>query len=49
MYDFIRNMWIMKRCSVEFVSTQMLKGRITQEQSVTIVETPQIVEEQGGV
>lgn len=46
MYKFIKNMWIMHRCDVEFIQTQVFKARISPEQGQVILGLPQI--ETGG-
>jgi hypothetical protein len=42
MYGFILNMWVMKRLTVEQVTTYVTKGFITQEESNMILVTPQV-------
>lgn len=41
MYNFILNMWIMKRYTETNISNCVTKGYITQEQADTILATPQ--------
>lgn len=42
MYEFLKNMWIMKRIDEAFLQTQVAKGRITQQEYDMITATPQI-------
>lgn len=42
MYDFILNMWIMKRKDSTWVNGCIAKGYITQEQANTILATAQV-------
>ncbi len=41
MYNFILNMWVMKRITEEQVQAYVVKGYITQEQANMILATPQ--------
>jgi hypothetical protein len=43
MYEFIYNMWIMKRIDSNKVDQYVTKGYITQEQADAILATPQLV------
>lgn len=42
MYQFLLNMWIMKRIDELYLQGQVSKGRITQEEYEMIIATPQI-------
>ncbi len=42
MYDFILNMWIMRRKDSTWVNGCVTKNYITQDQANTIIATPQI-------
>lgn len=42
MYEFLKNMWVMKRIDKAFLQEQVTKGRITQQEYETIIATPQI-------
>lgn len=42
MYNFILNMWIMKRLSVEQVQMYVTKGFVSQEEANMILATPQV-------
>ena len=42
MYQFLLNMWIMRRVDESYLQEQVLKGRITQDEYNMIVATPQI-------
>jgi len=42
MYQFLLNMWIMRRVDESYLQGQVLKGRITQDEYNMIVATPQI-------
>jgi hypothetical protein len=42
MYNFILNMWVMKRITEEQVQAYVVKGFITQEQANMILATPQV-------
>lgn len=42
MYQFLLNMWIMKRIDTVFLQGQVTKGRITQGEYDMIVATPQV-------
>lgn len=42
MYQFLLNMWMMKRIDKEFLDRQVVKGRITQEEEDMILATPQL-------
>jgi hypothetical protein len=41
MYDFVLNMWIMKRIDEAKVQSYVTKGFITQEEANMILATPQ--------
>lgn len=42
MYQFLLNMWIMRRIDEEYLQGQVIKGRITEEEYDMIVATPQL-------
>lgn len=42
MYNFLLNMWIMKRINEEYLQKRVAKGQITQDEYEMIVATPQI-------
>ena len=41
MYNFLLNMWIMKRIDEEYLTAQVTRGRITEEEKQMILATPQ--------
>ena len=41
MYNFILNMWIMRKIDETFIEFQVTKKRITQEEADMIMSTPQ--------
>lgn len=42
MYGFLLNMWIMGRIDEEYLTVQVTKERITEEEKQMIIATPQI-------
>ena len=42
MYQFLLNMWIMRRIDKDFLDKMVTKGRITQEQEEMILATPRV-------
>ncbi|MDM5333442.1 hypothetical protein QUF56_09405 [Ureibacillus composti] len=40
-YNFILNMWVMKRVDQTFVQAQVTHGRLTKEEADMILATPQ--------
>jgi hypothetical protein len=42
MYNFLSNMWIMKKANEAYLQGQVRKGRITQEEYNAIVDAPQL-------
>jgi len=42
MYQFLLNMWIMKKVDEAYLRVQVAKGRITQQEYDMIVATPQL-------
>lgn len=42
MYQFLLNMWIMKRIDEDYLQLQVSKGRITQTEYEMIIATPQL-------
>lgn len=42
MYQFLLNMWIMKRIDETYLQGQVTKGRITQQEYDMIIATPQL-------
>ena len=43
-YDFLLNMWIMRRIDEEFLDRMVIKGRISKEEEDMILATPQMPE-----
>jgi len=43
MYQFLLNMWVMKRIDEIYLQGQVSKGRIKQHEYDMIIATPQIV------
>lgn len=44
MYQFLLNMWIMRKIDEAFLQGQITKGRVTQEEYDMIVATPQVAQ-----
>lgn len=44
MYQFLLNMWIMRRVDEEYLQKRVIKGQITQEQYDIIVTTSQLLD-----
>lgn len=44
MYDFIKNMWIMRKYTTTQIATCVTKGYITQAQADEIMAMPQVTE-----
>lgn len=42
MYNFLLNMWIMKRRNETYMQERVIKGQITQKEYEMIIATPQI-------
>lgn len=42
MYGFLLNMWIMGKIEDAYLSVQVTKGRITEEEKTMILATPQV-------
>lgn len=42
MYNFLLNMWIMKKVNEEYLQNRVSKGQITQDEYEMIIATPQI-------
>lgn len=42
MYNFLLNMWTMKKVDEAYLQEMVSKGRITQKEYETIIATPQI-------
>lgn len=42
MYGFLLNMWIMGKIDEGYLTAQVTKGRITEEEKVMILATPQL-------
>jgi hypothetical protein len=42
MYGFLLNMWIMRRIDEAYLTVQVTKNRITEEEKQMILATPQI-------
>lgn len=42
MYNFLLNMWIMKRIDEAYLTNMVNKGRITEEEKQMILATPQV-------
>lgn len=41
MYQFLLNMWVLKRCTADYIEQMCTKNRITAEQRDAILATPQ--------
>lgn len=41
MYNFLLNMWIMRKVDESYLQSMVVKGRITQAEYEMIVSTPQ--------
>lgn len=46
MFEFLKNMWIMRRIDEIYLSNQVSKNRITEDEKSIILSTPQIVLEE---
>lgn len=42
MYNFLLNMWIMRRIDEKYLQARVTKGQITQQEYEMIIATPQI-------
>lgn len=42
MYNFLLNMWVMNKIDEDYLTSQVLKTRITEDEKQTIINTPQI-------
>lgn len=42
MYNFLLNMWIMKRIDEDYLTNMVTKKRITEEEKQMILATPQV-------
>ncbi|WP_343342430.1 hypothetical protein [Terrisporobacter petrolearius] len=42
MYNFLLNMWIMKKVDEEYLQVRVTKGQITQKEYEMIIATPQV-------
>lgn len=42
MYQFLLNMWIMKRIDDEYLTRMVTKDRITEKEKQMIIATPQV-------
>lgn len=42
MYQFLLNMWIMKKVDESYLVAQVEKGRLTEEEYAMIIATPQL-------
>lgn len=42
MYNFLLNMWIMNKVDDAYLTAQVGKGRITEEEKQMILATPQV-------
>ena len=42
MYNFLLNMWIMKKVNEEYLQKRVSKGQITHDEYEMIIATPQI-------
>lgn len=42
MYGFLLNMWVMKRIDESYLTAQVTKGRITEDEKAMILATPQV-------
>ena len=45
MYAFLLNMWVMKKINEAYLTAQVTKGRITEEEKAMILATPQLLNE----
>jgi len=43
-YNFLKNMWIMRKANEVYLQARVAKSQITQEEYKTIVATPQVSE-----
>lgn len=44
MYQFLLNMWVMRKVNESYLQGQVTKGRITQAEYDMIVATPQVAQ-----
>lgn len=44
MYQFLFNMWVMRKVNDSYLQEQVTKGRITQAEYEMIVATPQVTQ-----
>lgn len=42
MYNFLLNMWIMKKVDEQYLQARVTKGQITQKEYEMIIATPQV-------
>lgn len=42
MYNFLLNMWIMKKVDEPYLTNMVAKGRITEQEKQMILATPQV-------
>ena len=42
MYNFLLNMWIMRKVDEAYLTNMVTKGRITEEEKQMILATPQV-------
>lgn len=40
MFEFLRNMWVMKKIDEIYINNMVIKGRITEEEKIMILNTP---------
>lgn len=40
MFEFLRNMWVMKRIDEIYINNMVIKRRITEEEKIMILNTP---------
>ncbi|WP_346935299.1 hypothetical protein [Clostridium sp.] len=43
MFEFLKNMWVMRKCNEGYLITMVAKGRITEEEKRMIVTVPQVI------
>ncbi len=41
-YNFLKNMWIMRKADEAYLTTMVAKERITEQEKQTILTTPQV-------
>lgn len=41
-YNFLKNMWVMKKCDEAYLQARVSKGQISKEEYEEIIATPQV-------